>query len=99
MAGNCNSGRKKHTHAKGEAQNIIKENAPAAAGYLRDVANGKEKPDSNRIDVCKYLINQAIGMPKQRNENENTGEVKITVEYKQGDRRLENDSLSSKPEE
>lgn len=69
------AGRKPCTQNKAAAQQIIKETAPAAAGYLRKVSTGEiKRANALRVDVCKYLINQAIGAPKQRNEI--SGEIK-----------------------
>ncbi len=63
------SGRKPKSTLRRLTQHTIAETSPYAASYLRDVAKGIiDKPDSARIDVCKYMINQDCGMPRQKSE-------------------------------
>jgi hypothetical protein len=61
----------------------IVESAPEAVKYLRDVSRGEEKPEALRMEACKYLINQALGMPRQRQDIDLAadGLVKIQVIY------------------
>ena len=75
---------KKDTETR-TVQRIIENTAPKAAEYLQGVTEGKEKPNSARIDVCKYLINQSIGMPKQRQEltGEDGNDIILKVIYDQ----------------
>ena len=90
------AGRKPCNQNKAAAEQVIKETAPAAAVYLKEIANGERMPDKDRIDVCKYLINQAIGMPKQRQEvtGEEGGPLSLIVKYEKG-----NDDNTSEPGE
>ena len=38
-----------------------------AAAYLQKVVMGEiRKPSAARIDVCKYIINQDLGVPRQK---------------------------------
>ena len=45
----------------------LAESSPHAAAYLRKVGMGEvRKPNPARIDVCKYIINQDLGAPRQK---------------------------------
>lgn len=82
------SGRKPKSVNRAQTEMIIAETSPNAAGYLRDIANGGVKADPVRVDVCKYLINQEIGAPRQRAEINNTGEVSFVFRYTPADPEL-----------
>ena len=61
-------GRKKQTQLHTETIQVLHETAPRATKYLKDVSDGKENPNRERIDVCKYIINQTIGTPTNKTE-------------------------------
>jgi len=62
------SGRKPLSQHRQNTIQLITETSPKAAAYLRGVITGDEEPNTARIDACKYIINQDLGMPKQRQE-------------------------------
>ena len=62
------SGRKSLSTNRQNTQMILAETSPKAAGYLREVSSGITKGDPIRVDVCKYIINQDLGMPKAKTE-------------------------------
>ena len=45
----------------------LAETSPGAAAYLQKVAKGEiRKPSAARIDVRRYIINQDLGVPRQK---------------------------------
>ncbi len=62
-------GRPKKEANLSQINSVIECGAVKAAQYIRDLASGEiKKPSAVRLDACKFLVNQAIGMPKQRTE-------------------------------
>ena len=73
------SGRKPKSLLRQQTELKIAETSPYAAQYLASVARGEiAKSDPVRVDVCKYIINQDLGMPKQKTEL--TGEDGARIE-------------------
>ncbi len=59
--------RKAKSEHRAQTEQILAESSPTAARWLALVSNGTyKKPSTARIDVCKYIINQDLGMPKQK---------------------------------
>ncbi len=46
----------------------LTESAPWAAQHLNLVVQGKIKSTALRVDVCRYVINQVEGAPKQKHD-------------------------------
>lgn len=62
----------------------LAESSPHAAAYLKKVAMGEiKKPSAARIDVCKYIINQDLGAPRQKlaHVGEDGGPITVQVVY------------------
>jgi len=78
ISGNPN-GRPKKGEFVGNTRAIIEKGAPSAARYLAMVANAEAKGSIGRIEAAKFLVNHAIGMPKQRGET--SGELIIHIKY------------------
>ena len=65
--GNKNSGRKPKSTNRANAEMTLAETSPHAAAYLQKVVTGEiRKPSAARIDVCKYILNQDLGVPRQK---------------------------------
>lgn len=61
------SGRKAKTVLTRQTNQIITDTAPHAAQYLEKVVKGEVKrPSLARIGACEFVINQAIGTPRQK---------------------------------
>lgn len=55
------------------SEQILMQAAPGASKYLRAVALvDKEKRNSLRVDVCKFIVNHALGLPRAKVEVSNT---------------------------
>ncbi|HEX74866.1 MAG TPA: hypothetical protein G4N93_06985 [Dehalococcoidia bacterium] len=63
------AGRKAKTVQRATTQRILTDASPKAAAYLTEVIKGKVKPEWGKIDVCKYVINQDLGAPRQKMEH------------------------------
>ena len=61
-------GRKPKNILRSETMQLLAETSPRAAKYLQGVSDGKELPNRDRIDVCKYIIDQDVGRPTQKTE-------------------------------
>jgi hypothetical protein len=75
------SGRKHKTELQDSVAVILTYTAPRAARLLRDYIEGKIKIDSLQLDAIKYVINQAIGAPRQRQEIIEDNKLDIIVTY------------------
>ncbi len=62
---------------------VINDTAQLAAHRLYRHAHNEEKVDAITLDLCKFTINHAIGMPTQKSVT--AGEVIIKVVYKSPD--------------
>ena len=72
------SGRKAKTVLTRQTNQIIEDTAPHAAQYLMKVVKGEVKrPSLARIEVCKFVINHAIGSPRQKIEH--SGEIQTSL--------------------
>ena len=94
------------------SEQILMASAPGASKYLRAVALiDKGKRNSLRVDVCKFIVNHALGLPKAKHEHSGIAneekqlaefsldELKtmLTVaEVKNGERVLESASLEER---
>ncbi len=63
------AGRKRKTVQRQATMQTLTDTSPHCAKYLRDVVDKKEPPNWAIIDVCKYVINQDLGSPRQRHEH------------------------------
>jgi hypothetical protein len=73
--GPATPGRKSNAAYAAEAKRRLHEAAIIAATYLRDIAgNYEKKPSALRVDVCKYIIDQVIGKPRQSTEIKRTAD-------------------------
>lgn len=70
MAGNANSGRRPRTVIRAAVQQTIDAASPKCASILVDFIEGKKELSPAQLDAVKYILNQHIGMPKQRQELE-----------------------------
>jgi len=62
-------GRKPKTFQRATTIRQLIDASPVAARYLRAVLDKTEQPNWAIIDVCKYVINQDLGTPRQRMEH------------------------------
>lgn len=68
------SGRKKKSVLTRQANQVIMDSAPLAAEYLMKVSRGViKRPNLMRVEVCKFVINHAVGTPRQKVEMKHTG--------------------------
>ena len=75
------SGRKPNSLYRAQAEEEIVKAAKPAAQYLRDVSEGSiKRPSPTKVDVCKYIINQTLGAPRQKLEHAG-GETPIGIRY------------------
>jgi hypothetical protein len=68
MAGNANSGRKPKSYHYAAVQQTINSASGECATILAEYAKGKREITSGQLDAIKYIINQFMGMPKQRQD-------------------------------
>lgn len=63
------AGRKPKTFQRETTMKMLTDTSPRAARYLREVVDRVATPNWAIIDVCKYVINQDLGSPRQRHEH------------------------------
>jgi len=63
------SGRKKKSISRRTTMQTLTDTSPRAARYLKQVIDNEATPNWAIIDVCKYVINQDLGSPRQRHEH------------------------------
>ena len=68
LIGITTPGRKPLTWLRSETIKLLNETAPIAMKFLRDVLTSKVPANQVRVDVAKFVINQAVGMATQRQE-------------------------------
>jgi len=72
--------RKPKSQNRAQTELILSESSPDAARWLALGANGTyKKPSSVRVDVCKYIINKDLGMPRQKQEL--AGGLKLVIKW------------------
>ncbi len=92
------SGRKKMSVHRHNTINIITETSPLASAYLKRVVKGEEKANPARIDACKYIINQDLGLPKARAEVFSTKDLSVWTELIGDNGQTEGGTDTEKPE-
>lgn len=81
MAGNANSGRRPRTVIRAAVQQTIDAASPKCASILVDFIEGRKELSPAQLDAVKYILNQHIGMPKQRHDIETDNYIQVSVLY------------------
>jgi hypothetical protein len=68
MAGNANSGRRARSVVRAGVQASIDAAAPQCIQILIDYTQGRKELSLGQLDAVKYIVNQHIGSPKQRQD-------------------------------
>ncbi len=70
-------GRKRKSDNRALTLQTLSEASPWCAEHLKLVAQGLIETNSYRMDACKYIINQDLGMPRQKNETAVSGRIEV----------------------